>query len=197
VQDYPPFKNPLATLPTTAKPRQSLPPMSFDNLTQPAPDSPQAAGTTTYLVAGPPSASPPLFIAVALVALSIAGPFIFVAYGTPSLLLGITALAVALAGMLTMLAAIRAQLRRRADAASRRRVSISQAGITLHPTLSTADDLHFLWENIDNAYLMPAAFIVHAGHSAPKPGRYAVRFGKLMTPRADIISALDFKAGIV
>ncbi len=170
--------------------------MTSDNLTQPAIGSP-AAGATTYLVAGPPSPSPPLLIAVALVALSIAGPFIFVAFGTPSLLLGITALAVALAGMLTMLAAIRAQLRRKADPASRRRVSISQAGITLHPTLSAADDLHFLWENIDKADLMPATFIVHAGHSAPKPGRYAVRFGKLITPRADIISALDFKSGIV
>jgi hypothetical protein len=170
--------------------------MTSDNLTQPASGSP-AAGATTYLVAGPPAASPPLLIAVALVALSIAGPFVFLAYGTPSPLLGITALAVALAGMLTMLAAIRAQLRRRADPAPRRRVSISPAGITLHPTLSTADDLHFRWENIDKAYLMPAAFIVHAGHAAPRPGRYAVRFGKLITPRAEIMSALDVKARIV
>jgi hypothetical protein len=168
--------------------------MSFDSPPQPGLESPaQPAGID--LIAGPPAASPPLFIAVALVALSIAGPFIFVTDGTPSLLLGITALAVALAGMLTMFAAIRAQVRRRADPTSRRRVSISRAGITLHPTVSEADDLHLVWDNIENAQLMPAAFVVHANTSAPKPGRYAIRFGKLGTPRAEIISALDSKAG--
>ncbi len=161
---------------------------------QPTPEfAVQQAGTD--LVAGPPAPSPPIFIAVALVALSIAGPFIFVAYGTPSLLLGITAVAVAIAGMLTMFAAIRAQLRRRADPTARRRASISRAGITLHPTLAAADDLHFIWDEIENAQLMPAAFIVHANNSAPKPGRYAVRFGKLITSRAEITSALNAKAG--
>jgi len=170
--------------------------MSFDSPTRSALGS-QVQPDGIYLVAGPPAASPPLLIAVALVALSIAGPFIFVAYGTPSLLLGITALAVALAGMLTMLAAIRAQMRRRSDATSRRRVSIGRAGITLHPTTSEADDLHFVWNDIENAQLLPSAFIVHAKHSAPKPGRYAIRFGKLGTPRADIIAALDAKAGNV
>jgi hypothetical protein len=170
--------------------------MSFDSPTQTGLGfQVQPAGTD--LIAGPPAASPPLLIAVALVALSVAGPFVFVAYGTPSLLLGITALAVALAGMLTMFAAIRAQLRRWADPTSRRRVSISRAGITLHPTASEADDMHFIWDNIEHTQLMPAAFIVHAKTSAPRPGRYAIRFGKLATPRADIISALDAKAGEV
>jgi hypothetical protein len=144
----------------------------------------------TYLLAGPAAASPPLFIAIALVALSIAGPFIFVADGTPSLLLGICALAVALAGLLTMLAAIRAQTKRRADAAIRRRVSITAAGITLHPTTAAADNLHFPWHQIENTQLMPAAFILHAGDTAPRPGRHGLRFGKLVTPREDILAAL-------
>ena len=94
-----------------------------------------------------------------------------------------------------MLAAIRAQLRRRADPTARRRASISHAGITLHPTLAAADDLHFIWDEIESAQLMPAAFIVHANNSAPKPGRYAVRFGKLITSRAEITSALNANAG--
>jgi hypothetical protein len=151
---------------------------------------PAPAQDGTYLLAGPAAASPPLFIAIALVALSIAGPFIFVADGTPSLLLGICALAVALAGLLTMLAAIRAQAKRRADAAIRRRVSITAAGITLHPTRAEADNLHFPWDAIEATRLMPAAFILHAGDAAPKPGRYGLRFGKLVTPREDILAAL-------
>ena len=151
---------------------------------------PAPAQDGIYLLAGPAAASPPLFIAIALVALSIAGPFIFVADGTPSLLLGICALAVALAGLLTMLAAIRAQAKRRADAAIRRRVSITAAGITLHPTRAEADNLHFPWNAIENTRLLPAAFILHAGDAAPKPGRYGLRFGKLVTPREDILAAL-------
>jgi hypothetical protein len=167
------------------------------SLNNPIPPSfePEQTQAGIYLLAGPAAASPPLLIAIALVALSIAGPFIFVADGTPSLLLGICALAVALAGLLTMLAAIRAQTKRRADAAIRRRVSITRAGITLHPTPALADNLHFAWDDIENTHLMPAAFILHAHATAPKPGRYALRFGKLVTPRADIVSALSTKAG--
>ena len=168
--------------------------MTLNNPIQPSLE-PAQARAGTYLVAGPAAASPPLLIAIALVALSIAGPFIFVRDGTPSLLLGICALAVALAGLLTMLAAIRAQTKRRADAAIRRRVSIPHAGITLHPTRSEADNLHFPWDDIENTHLMPAAFILHANAAAPKPGRYALRFSKLVTPRADLISALSALAG--
>jgi hypothetical protein len=151
---------------------------------------PAPAQGGTYLLAGPAAASPPLVIAIALVALSIAAPFIFVADGTPSLLLGICALTVALAGLLTMLAAIRAQTKRRADAAIRRRVSITAAGITLHPTPAEADNLHFPWDAIENARLMPAAFILHASDAAPRPGRHGLRFGKLVTPREDLLAAL-------
>ncbi len=156
---------------------------------QPAPED--INGAETSLIAGPPAASPPLAIALMLLGLSIAGPFIFVADGTPSLLLGITALAVAVAGMITMAAAIRAQIRRHADAAIRRRVGIGTAGIIFYPTFQASDNQHFSWGDIINVQLAPAAFIVHAGPAAARPGRHAIRFGKLVTPRSDIISALD------
>jgi hypothetical protein len=143
------------------------------------------------LVAGPAAASPPLFIALMLVALSIAAPYIFLADGTPSLLLGITAVAVAVAGMITMAAAIRAQLKRRADATARRRVRISAAGITLYPHPEPSASLQFPWDHITNVQVTQSAFIVHAGPAGPLPGRHAVRFGKLVTRRADIVSALD------
>ncbi len=143
------------------------------------------------LIATAPAASPPLFIAIALVALSIAGPFIFLADGTPSLWLGVTAVAVALAGMITMLAAIRAQLRRRADAAARRRVSISVSGITFYRTPAPKDIEHFPWQDIASLHLAATTFILQAGPDAPKPGRHAIRFGKLVTPRSAIISAMD------
>jgi hypothetical protein len=143
------------------------------------------------LIAGPPAASPPLTIALMLVALSIAGPFIFVTDGTPSLLLGITAVAVAIAGMITMVAAGRAYVRRRADAAARRRVRISFSGITFYPSVETSNSIFFSWDHITNVHVTQSAFIVQAGPAALKPGRHAIRFGKLVTPRADILSALE------
>lgn len=149
------------------------------------------AAAETAVVAGPPAASPPLAVALMLVGLSIAGPFIFVADGTPSLLLGITGITVAIAGMITMAAAVRAQIRRRADASPRRRVGIGAGGITLYPTLKATEDMHFPWQHITDVQVAPAAFIIHAGPGAPKPGRHAIRFGKLVTPRFDIISVLD------
>jgi hypothetical protein len=108
-----------------------------------------------------------------------------------SLWLGVTAVAVALAGMITILAAIRAQLRRRADAAARRRVSISASGITFYRTPAPKDIEHFPWQDIASLHLAATTFILQAGPDAPKPGRHAIRFGKLVTPRSAIISAMD------
>jgi hypothetical protein len=150
-----------------------------------------AWGDEISLIAGPPAASPPLFIALMLVGMSIAGPFIFLKDGTPSPLLGITAIAVAIAGMITMIAAMRAQRRRRADSTARRRVGITRAGITFYPTLHPGDNVQFAWEDITSVQMAPAAFILHAGPQAAKPGRHAIRFGKLVTPRSDILLALD------
>ena len=148
------------------------------------------AQRVTKLVAGPPSASPPFTIALLIVGMSFAAPFIFVADGSPSPLLGIAMIAVALAGIITLAAAIRAAGRRRADSAARTRVSISEAGITLHPTPRERDDLHFPWQHIAGTHMAQTAFFVHAASGAPKPGRHAVRFGKLSTQRADILAAL-------
>jgi hypothetical protein len=142
------------------------------------------------LVAGPPAASPPIFVALLIVAMSIIGPFLFLSTGSPSLLFGITAVALALAGMITMVAALRAATRRRADLTPRRRVSISSAGVTLHPTSYFDDDLHFAWEHIASTQLTSAAFFLHTHPIAPRPGRYAVRFGRLITPRSEIVAAL-------
>ncbi len=158
---------------------------------------PGLAPEAAELVAGPPRASPPLFIALLLVALSIAGPFVFLADGTPSLLLGITAMAVAIAGMITLVAAVRAHLRRQEDAAIRRRVLISPAGITFYPSRASARDAHFAWKHVTSAHLAQSVFYVEAAPDAPRPGRHAIRFGKLVTPRADIISRLDeFRAKV-
>lgn len=147
----------------------------------------------THLIAGPPPASPPLIIAVLVVALSIAAPFIFLRDGTPSLILGIAALAIALAGIITFAAAVRAQIRRGADSKARRRATITPRGIILHPTLAATDSLYFPWDEIAAARLTPSALIIHAGKAPAKPGRYAVRFGKLATPRPEIIAALSAK----
>jgi len=142
------------------------------------------------LVAGPPPANPPLFIAFILVALGIAAPFLFLKAGTPSLLLGIAVLALAGAGIITMAAAAAAQLRRRADAAIRPRASITKTGITLHAHPVSGIARHFPATQIESARLLPGALVILTAKAHPKPGRYVLRFGKLSAPRAALDAAL-------
>ncbi len=144
-----------------------------------------------HLIAGPPPANPPLVIAVILVGLGIAAPFLFLKAGAPSLLFGIAVLALAGAGIITMSAAVAAWLRRREDAATRRRASISASGITLHARPAPAGDVrHFPADQIQSARLLPGALVIQTGKDHPNPGRHVLRFGKLAAPRAELEAAL-------
>lgn len=144
-----------------------------------------------HLIAGPPPANPPLLVAVILVVLGIAAPFLFLQAGSPSLLFGAAVLALAGAGIITMCAAAAAQLRRRADAAIRRRASISASGITLHPAAPAGAVRHFPADQIHSARLVPGALVIQTAKHHPAPGRHVLRFGKLATPRAALQAALD------
>jgi hypothetical protein len=152
-------------------------------------NSEEAAGEID-LIAGPPPANPPLFIAVILVGLGITAPFLFLKAGSPSLLFGIAVVALAGAGIITMSAAAAAQLRRRADAAIRPRASITKAGITLHAHPVSGIVLHFPAGHIRSARLLPGALVIQTAKAHPNPGRYVLRFGKLATPRAALEAAL-------
>jgi hypothetical protein len=143
-----------------------------------------------HLIAGPPPANPPLFVAFILVALSIAAPFLFLQAGSPSLLFGVAVLALAGAGLITMSSAAAAQLRRRADATIRPRASITKAGITLHTGPPAGSAQHFPAGQIQAARLVSGALVIHTAKDHPNPGRHVMRFGKLATPRASLEAAL-------
>lgn len=147
-------------------------------------------GAETLLIAGPPGASPPLLVALLLVALSIVAPFLFLRAGAPSLLFGIAVLALAAAGIITLIAAISAQLRRRADAAMRPRARINAGGITLQAKPDNNSSLHFTAAQIASARLHGGTLVIQTIKSHPKPGRYVLRYGKLVTPRDALIAAL-------
>jgi len=142
-----------------------------------------------HLIAGPPSANPPLPIACAIAALSFVAPFLFLKSGAPGPLLGIAILALAGAGIITMAAGVAAQRRRRADSAVRPRATITPDGITLHPGPAGAAQ-HFDAAVIHSASLVARALIIQTTAEHPKPGRHVMRFGKLHTPRESLIAAL-------
>jgi len=161
--------------------------MGDNPVSAPQPDEP---ANEVHLIAGPPPANPPLLIALMLLALGIAAPFLFLKAGSPSLLFGIAIVALAGAGIITMSAAVTAQLRRRADAAIRPRASITKAGITLHPGPQAATARHFHASDIHLARLYPGSLVIQTVAPHPKPGRHVLRFGKLATPRAPVEAAL-------
>jgi hypothetical protein len=150
------------------------------------PDDPPGA---THLIAGPPGANPPLPIACGIAGLSFVAPFLFLKSGTPGPLLGIAILALAGAGIITVVAAVAAQRRRRADAAVRPRATITPYGITLHPSPAGAAQ-HFEAAVIHSANLLPHALVIQTTEEHPKPGRHVMRFGKLYTKRESIAAAL-------
>jgi len=151
---------------------------------------PDQTSGETQLVAGPPSGSPPLPVACAVAGLSFAAPFLFLKSGAPGPLLGIAILALAGAGVITMVAAVAAQRRRRADSAVRPRATINPGGITLHPGPAGATQ-HFEASLIQSASLLPRALVIQTTPEHPKPGRHVMRFGKLHTPRETLANALS------
>jgi hypothetical protein len=136
------------------------------------------------LKAGPLPPQPPLVIAVIVVAIGVVAPFIYVRDGTPSLLLGIAALVVPIAGAVMLIDAIRARHRAARDRSVRTRARIDASGITL---LNSADNPQFFsWSDVKTTYLGPHILSVRLQDGS----RHAVRFGKLATDPARIREAL-------
>lgn len=144
----------------------------------------------THLIAGPPSANPPFAIACAIAGLSLVAPILFLKSGAPGPLLGIAILALAGAGIITMVAAVAAQRRRRADSAVRPRATITPDGITLHPGPAGGAQ-HFEAAVIHSASLLPRALVIQTTEEHPKPGRHVLRFGQLHTKREALAAALQ------
>ncbi len=143
-----------------------------------------------HLIAGPPPANPPLFLAILILAVSLTGPFLFTRAGAPSLLLAIAAAALGAAGLLALLSAIRAQRQRRADSALRCRASITADGIIFHPTRHRPTTDFFAKPDIEAVQLFPRALVVITAKTHAKPGRHRLTFGDLAIPRADLAAAI-------
>jgi hypothetical protein len=142
------------------------------------------------LVAYPPRPNPPLILAFAIIAAGLTAPFLFLRAGSPSLFLGIGSLSLALAGIVALAGALNGRRLYSADPICRPRARITAAGITLYKSPPPAPGLFFPRHQISNVQFLTSALIVHTKETHPSPGRHAVRFGKLETPRADIVAAI-------
>ncbi|MDR3520420.1 MAG: hypothetical protein P4L54_02275 [Acidocella sp.] len=145
----------------------------------------------TDLIAGPSAANPPVFLAALVVLISLSGPYLFAMAGIPNLLLGIASGALAIAGIVTALAAAAAQKRYHADKQPRPRARITPDGVTFLPTPASNNAQVFALEHIAAVQLMRRALIVDTHQHHPKPGRHRLVFGPpYVTPHETLAQAV-------
>jgi len=155
------------------------------------PSASESAGRPgIQLLAGPPPANPPIFIAAIIVVLSLVAPILFLKTGAPGPLLGIAALALAVAGIVTASAAVKARLQRQSDLAVRPRVTVNADGITLHRKPAPAPAEFFPFDHIDEARLLAGTLILRINTANPAPGRHILRFGGPVSNRELLLAAL-------
>jgi hypothetical protein len=140
--------------------------------------------------AGPakPNISTP--IALSIVFASFLAPILFLSAGAASPLLGISVIALAAAGIITVFGAVNARQRTRNDPHVRMRARIGAEGITLYAAPAPAPGQFFPAGQITNARLFKNSLVVLTTDSHPAPGRHAVRFGKAVNRHEDITAAL-------
>ncbi|MDD2875738.1 MAG: hypothetical protein PHT60_00760 [Acidiphilium sp.] len=136
------------------------------------------------LRAGAAPISPPLIVALMILALGMIGPIVFVRDAVPSLFLTIMAILLPVAGVVAMIASVESLRRRRADPHMRARAIISPDGIMLLPRPNVRE--HYRWHEIAAAHATKSAFMVHLKGEDGKSTRRAIRYGGLETPVAMI-----------
>jgi hypothetical protein len=142
------------------------------------------------LIAGPAPANPPFFIALAIILAGLVAPFLFLRATPPSPLLGVAALALGLAGIFALAGAIHGRRRVLSDPTCRIRACISTDGIALFKTPPPATGQFFPADQIVTVHLVQGALVIQAAETFAKPGRHAIRFGKLRSPPGPIIAAI-------
>jgi hypothetical protein len=142
------------------------------------------------LVAYPAPHNPPLVLAIAIIAVGVVAPFLFLHAGSASAFLGFCSLSLALAGLVALSGALHGRRRHRADRACRPRARISGAGIMLYKDPPPAAGLFFPAHQIAKVQFLSSALVIHTTETHPSPGRHAVRFGKLQTDPAAIAAAI-------
>lgn len=144
----------------------------------------------TELHAGPPPANPPLFLAVIIVGISIAAPWLFARAGAPSLLLGAAALALGIAGIITIFSTAIAHQKRQADREIRLRASISPSGVSFYRKPAPASVEFFPLKHIKKIWLLKGALVLDTTPDHPKPGRHRLVFSQLASPYNEVNAAV-------
>lgn len=132
------------------------------------------------LFAGPAPTSPPLPVALMILALAVIGPIVFVRDAVPSPFLTLMAILLPVAGAIAMIASVGSLRRRRADRQIRTRAMIGASGITLLAHPGAAE--HHSWSEIADAAASRTVLSLHLKAEGGKRTRRAIRYAGLETP---------------
>lgn len=149
-------------------------------------------GDELELRAGPAPTSPPLPIALLIVALGIAAPILFVRVAVSSPYLSAATLILPIAGILALFGSIESMRRRHADRTVRARATIGSRGITLMARPGEAE--FHPWNGIDAAFATRSTLTLRLKADNGKHTRRAIRYGGLETP-IDLIDS-RLRAGL-
>ena len=139
------------------------------------------AGTApaTAIIAGPPRPSPPLGVALGIIALGFAGPVVFVRTAVPSLFLTLTTLILPIAWLLALYGWLQSARQRRADRASRVRAEIAPDGIALLPRPEMRRV--YGYDEIAGVSVTRSELVLHLRGEKGKRRRHVLRYAGIET----------------
>lgn len=140
------------------------------------------APAVTSLVAGPPLPSPPLAVALGIIALGFAGPVVFVRAAVPSLFLTLTTLILPVAGCLALYGWLQSARQFRADRLKRARAEIGGTGIALLPRPGTRQV--FSWAEIAGVSVTRSELVLHLRGEDGRRRRRVLRYAGVETEPA-------------
>ncbi len=134
-----------------------------------------------------PAPSPPLVVAIALCALGLIGPYLFAQAGPGNNLLRVAALALPIAGLITLYAAVDSLVRARRQPGVHRRAVIDDDGVAfLVPPLTNA-----LWSDIAAAHITKSSLTLYVNRGSARHARYVMRFRGLQTSPQSVQAKID------
>ena len=132
------------------------------------------------LRAGPAKNSPPLPVALMILLLGLAAPFVFVHTARPSPFLTAMALLLPLSGTIAVIGSVESMRRRHGDRAVRTRAVIGADGVAL--LRRPAETEHHVWADIAAAEVTPTTLTLQVRGEDGKRLRRAIRYAGLETP---------------
>ncbi len=140
------------------------------------------------LVAGAPKPSPPMSMALLIVALGVIGPMLEVRTAAPNPFLTAMILLISVAGIVAFAGALDGRRRWHKDRAIRVRAEIGPTGIMLRPEPDCQE--HFRWTEIALARASQTALVLYL-EDGGRRWRRVVRYDVLVTPLAAIEASVD------